>query len=64
MIGNAIGLVFVFFLLVLYILSIVWAYGDAEDRGKSGCLVVLLVMFLPWPIGLIAWFVFRPNRRR
>jgi len=43
--------------------SIVWAYGDAERRGKSGCLVALLVLLLSWPVGLIAWLVFRPDER-
>ena len=46
----------------LYIWSIFWAFGDAESRGKSGCLVALLVAFLSWPIGLVVWLVFRPNR--
>ncbi len=51
-------------LLVLYVGSIIWAYSDAEERGKSGCLVALLVIFLTWPVGLIAWLVFRPDGRR
>lgn len=46
---------------IVYIYSIIWAYGDAEDRGKSGCLVALLVLLLSWPVGLIAWLVFRPE---
>lgn len=46
-----------------YFVSIVWAAGDAEARGKSGCLVGLLVALLSWPLGLIAWLVFRPERR-
>ena len=53
----AIGVLFV------YIWSIGWAYGDAEARGKSGCLVVLLVLFLTWPVGLIVWLIFRPNNK-
>jgi len=48
-------------LFIVYLWSIVWAYGDAEYRGKSGCLVALLVMLLSWPIGLIIWLVFRPE---
>ena len=48
-------------MLCLYIWSIVWAYGDAEARGKSGCLVVLLLLFWSWPVGLLAWLVFRPD---
>jgi hypothetical protein len=46
----------------LWLLSAIWAFGDAERRGKSGCLVVLIVLLLPWPVGLIAWLVFRPER--
>jgi hypothetical protein len=47
----------------LWAWSILWAYGDAERRGKSGCLVALLVLLLSWPVGLIAWLVFRPEER-
>ena len=49
-------------LLAPYVFSIVWAYNDAEGRGKSGCLVAILVAFLSWPIGLVAWLIFRPDR--
>ncbi len=48
-------------LLILYLFSIVWAYGDAQQRGKPGCLVALLVTFLSWPLGLLAWVIFRPD---
>lgn len=47
--------------LSLFVWSIVWVYNDAEKRGKSGCLVALLVLFLSWPIGLLAWLIFRPE---
>jgi hypothetical protein len=47
----------------LYVGSIVWAYGDAVNRGKPGFLVALLVAFLSWPMGWLAWLVFRPERR-
>ena len=47
----------------LYAWSIVWAYGDAVARGKPGFLVALLVAFLSWPMGWLAWLVFRPNAR-
>jgi len=46
---------------VVYVASIIWSYGDAEKRGKSGCLVAILVAFLSWPLGLIIWLVARPN---
>ena len=45
----------------LWVWSIVWAYRDAERRGKSGLLVALLVAFLSWPLGLLAWVIFRPE---
>jgi hypothetical protein len=48
---------------LLPILSAFWAYDDAERRGKSGCLVALLVLFVSWPVGLILWLVFRPEPR-
>lgn len=46
---------------VLYIATIIWSYGDAAKRGKSGCLVALLVAFLAWPLGLVVWLVVRPE---
>ena len=48
----------------LYVWSIIWAYGDAEKRGKSGCLVALLVGLVSWPVGLIIWLVARPEGNR
>ena len=50
-------------MLCLYVYSAAWAYGDAEQRGKPGCLVAFLVLFLSWPLGLILWIVFRPEPR-
>lgn len=55
--------VFVVALLALYVWSVVWAYGDAVARGKSGFLVALIVALLSWPMGWVAWLVFRPNDR-
>jgi hypothetical protein len=46
-----------------YVYSIFWAYQDAEKRGKSGCLVALLVFLLSWPVGLILWLVVRPEQK-
>lgn len=50
-------------LLAVFIWSIVWAYNDAERRGKSGCLVALLVFLLTWPAGLILWLLIRPEEK-
>jgi hypothetical protein len=58
---GIVGLLLALVLLALYIWSIVWAYNDAERRGKSGVLVALLVALLSWPLGLLLWVLFRPN---
>ena len=47
--------------LSIWIGSIVWAYGDAETRGKTAWLVAVMVAFLQWPMGLVVWLVFRPK---
>jgi cbb3-type cytochrome oxidase subunit 3 len=57
------GIGFGLLIFIVYVASIIWAYGDAERRGKSGCLVALLVFLLTWPVGLIAWIIFRPEKR-
>ena len=64
--GNAgafVGIAFAVVLFWLFLWSIVWSYEDAESRGKSGCLVALFVAIVSWPLGLIAWLVFRPERK-
>jgi len=50
-------------ILGLLIWSLVWAYGDAEKHGKSGALVVLMVLFMNWPFSLLIWLVFRPDEK-
>lgn len=45
----------------LLIWSLIWVHGDAVQRGKPGWAVVLLVLFLDWPISLLLWIVFRPE---
>ena len=57
-------MVFALGFFALYIYSAVWAYGDAEARGKPGCLVALLVLLFSWPLGLLMWVVFRPEPKR
>ena len=50
--------------IALYIWSFFWLYNDAQLREKSGCLVVIvLLFFVPWPWGLLIWLVCRPNIR-
>lgn len=58
---NTIALIFVALFLGLFVWSLAWVYNDAERRGKSGCLVVLIISFFGWPISLLFWLVFRPG---
>ena len=58
---GLIGIVVALVVLVLYIWSIVWAYKDAQHRGKPGWLVACLVALLAWPLGLVVWLLFRPT---
>lgn len=48
------------FLLLLWIICGIWGAIDASNRGKSGCLVFLLILFTG-PVGLIIWLLIRPN---
>ena len=48
-------------LLGLLVWSLIWAYKDAGKRGKPGGLVVLLILFMNWPLSLLIWLVFRPD---
>jgi hypothetical protein len=57
------GLIIALVILVVYLWSIFWAYKDAEQRGKPGWLVALVVAFLAWPMGLLVWLLVRPNNK-
>jgi len=50
---------FIFIPFIIGLLIAIWVYKDAEKRGKSGVLWLLLV-WLTFPIGLIIWLVVRP----
>jgi hypothetical protein len=59
--GNIVmigGICFAMLMMLLFILSLVWVYRDSEQRGKTGCLW-LLIVFFTWPFGLIAYFLLR-----
>jgi hypothetical protein len=59
--GNFIfisGLCFGLLLMILYLVSLVWVYRDSEQRGKTGCLW-LLIVFFTWPFGLVAYYLLR-----
>lgn len=42
------------------LVGMVWAYFDANSRGKSGCSVAILV-WLTGPLGLLMWLLSRPD---
>ena len=45
---------------IFWIACIVWAYRDAEARGKEPVLVALMVGLIPFPIGFLVWLFVRP----
>ena len=45
---------------IVFIAIAIWVYKDAEKRGKSGALWLVIVV-LTGIIGLIIWFVVRPK---
>ncbi|MBC5772994.1 hypothetical protein H8S95_02875 [Pontibacter sp. KCTC 32443] len=61
---GLIGIVLGIAVFILYVWSVVWAYKDANRRGKPGWLVAIMVALLSWPIGLIVWLLFRPAQGR
>jgi len=59
--GNLMLIVGIFFglsMMLLFIISLIWVYRDAQKRGKTGCLW-LLIVFFTWPFGLIAYLLLR-----
>ena len=44
---------------VIFLLVAIWVYGDAEKRGKSGALWLIIVIILGL-IGIIIWLIVRP----
>jgi hypothetical protein len=57
--GALAGVIF----LTLFIISLIWTYRDAEARGKTSCLW-LLIVFFTWPFGWLAYYVLRDKEIR
>lgn len=53
--------VFALAVLAAFVALYVWAYGDAETRGKPGWLVVLMMILLSPIAGLVVWLLIRPE---
>lgn len=49
-------------LAVLIVIFMIWAYKDATSRGLSG-LLIAIVLTVTFPIGLIFYALFRPEKR-
>lgn len=47
--------------LIGYPASLIWAYRDAEQRGRNGLLLAIFVG-ITWLVGLVVWLTVRPNR--
>jgi hypothetical protein len=68
-VGAVLAFIALLALLALYPISIIWAYRDANSRGKSGVALALLVAlsplcaFIAWPLSLLAWVVLRPDKQ-
>jgi hypothetical protein len=45
-------------ILILGLVAMFWVYQDAEKRGKTGCIWLLLIS-ATGPLGIIAYFVLR-----
>lgn len=58
-IGTGLCCFFIFIPFIIGLLIAIWVYKDAEKRGKSGALWLIIVWFT-FPIGLIIWLVVRP----
>lgn len=64
-VANTGFFLFLFLFVALpFVVSIAWAYADAKERGKPGCLVALFVAFFSWPLSLVMWIIFRPEKPR
>jgi hypothetical protein len=57
--GAAVCFLFVIIWFVVFILIGIWVYKDAEKRGKSGILWLVIVILLGI-VGIIIWLAVRP----
>lgn len=51
------------FLFGIMVASLLWIFVDAQARGKTGCLWVLIAFFT-WPLGVLAYLILRHTRVR
>lgn len=58
--AKSFAILIVCLLLILLLISMKMLAADARKRGKPAILVVLLA-FVSFPLGLLLWLVFRPD---
>lgn len=59
MLGLGLACILPIIMLIIGIVLAIWVYKDAEKRGSSGALWLIIVIFTGI-IGLIIWLVVRP----
>lgn len=52
-------LAMIIFLVFLY--SLAWVYQDAQARGRTGCMWLLIAWFT-WPLGVLAYYILRDKQ--
>ena len=58
LIGSCLGGLCVLAIFIMTLVAMLWVYRDAEAKGKTGCLWLLLI-FATGPLGFIAYLVLR-----
>jgi len=61
--GILIGALFLVALLILGIWFLVWVYRDANSRGMSGGLWVVIFLLTGWLVGLLIYMLVRKERQ-
>ena len=61
--GSCLGGLCFLAIFILTLVAMFWVYRDAEARGKTGCLWLLLIS-ATGPVGIIAYFVLRDREVR
>lgn len=63
LLGSCFGGLCMLAIFITTLVAMFWVYRDAEARGKTGCLWVLLIS-ATGPLGIIAYFVLRDREVR
>ena len=61
--GSCLGGLFMLAIFILTLAAMFWVYRDAERRGKTGCLW-LLIISATGPLGFIAYLILRDREVR